>query len=73
MWVPPSYILFGGTVPPSYVLFGGTVPPSYILFGGTVPPNNFTQKELSDFFVKKYKGVRVLIKGEVIWRNSSAK
>ena len=42
MWVPPSYILFGGTVPPSYVLFGGTVPPSYILFGGTVPPNNFT-------------------------------
>ena len=38
--VPPTCMLFGGTVPPMSVLFGGTVPPACVLFEGTVPQNN---------------------------------
>ena len=37
--VPPSYVLFGGTVLPSYVLSGRTVPLSYVSFGRTFPPS----------------------------------
>ena len=48
--VPPTCMLFGGTVPPMSVLFGGTVPPACVLFGGTVPPNNQSHKGKQNYY-----------------------